>query len=192
MQYSIMNRAVFLDRDGTIAKDVHYCRRPEDFILFANAAGVIKLLNNSGFKVIIITNQSGIAKGYLSEETLGEIHKKMKEELADEGAHIDGIYYCPHHPDDNCGCRKPRPSLILQAAGDFDIDLKHSFMVGDRQKDIELGKAVGCRTILVGTLPLIHSEGAAPDAIASDLAELPGTIFKLQNNPGEIVAGGER
>ena len=114
-----MNRAVFLDRDGTIAKDVHYCRRPEDFVLFTDAAGVIKLLNNRGFKVIIITNQSGIAHGYLSEETLGEIHKKMKEELGREGARIDGIYYCPHHPDANCGCRKPKPSLILQATRDF-------------------------------------------------------------------------
>jgi len=187
-----MNRAVFLDRDGTIAKDVHYCRRPEDFVLFTDAARVIKLLNNRGFKVIIITNQSGIAHGYLSEETLGEIHKKMKEELGREGARIDGIYYCPHHPDANCGCRKPKPSLILQATRDFNIDLKHSFVVGDRQKDIELGKAVGCRTILVGALPLTNHKRAVPDAIVSDLAALPDTIFKLQNDAGEIVAGGER
>ena len=187
-----MNKAVFLDRDGTIAKDAHYCCHPEDFVLFAQAAEVIKLLNKRGFKVIIITNQSGIGQGYLSEETLGEIHKKMAEELAREGASVDGIYYCPHHPDDNCNCRKPKPSLILQAARDFDVDMEHSFMVGDRQKDIDLGKAVGCRTILVGALPLVNNAGALPDALVSDLAELPYAIFKLQAGTGKITAGDGR
>jgi histidinol-phosphate phosphatase family protein len=187
-----MNRAVFLDRDGTIAKDVHYCRRPEDFVLFTDAAKVISLLNNQGFKVIIITNQSGIAHGYLSEETLGKIHDKMKEELSRDGARLDGIYYCPHHPDANCNCRKPKPSLVIQAATDFDIDLEHSFVVGDRQKDIELGKKVGCRTILLGALPLTNHREALPDAIISELAELPATIFRLRNSPGVIAAGGER
>jgi histidinol-phosphate phosphatase family protein len=187
-----MNRAVFLDRDGTIARDVHYCRRPEDFVLFTGAAQVIKLLNDRGFKVIIITNQSGIAHGYFSEETLGEIHKKMKEELGREGVRVDGIYYCPHHPDDNCGCRKPKPALILQATRDFNIDLKHSFVVGDLQKDIELGRAAGCRTILVGALPVTNSKRAIPDAIVSDFTAVPDTIFKLQNDNGDIAAGNER
>jgi len=187
-----MNRAVFLDRDGTIAKDVHYCRRPEDFVLFTDAARVISLLSGQGFKVIIITNQSGIARGYLSEETLSEIHKKMKEGLSRDGARLDGIYYCPHHPDANCDCRKPKPSMILQAARDFQIDLEHSFVVGDRQKDIEFGKAVGCLTILIGALPLINSEGELPDAAIADLAELPGAIFKLQNDTKEMAEGGQR
>jgi len=187
-----MNRAVFLDRDGTIARDVHYCRRPEDFVLFPDAAKVIKLLNDKGFKVIIITNQSGIAHGYFNEETLGEIHNKMIEELGREGARVDGIYYCPHHPDDNCGCRKPKPALILQATRDFNIDLKHSFVVGDLQKDIELGKAVGSRTILIGALPVADSDGVTPDAIVSDLTAVPDAIFKLQNDDGDIAAGNGR
>jgi len=188
----IINRAVFLDRDGTLARDMHYCRHPEDFELFADAARVIKTINDHGFKVIIITNQSVIGRGYLSEETLREIHKKMKEELGRDGARVDGIYYCPHHPDANCGCRKPKPSLILQAARDFDIDLKHSFVVGDRQKDVELGKAVGCRTILISALPVTNHKGAVPDAIVSDVSALPNTIFKLQNNTEEVAASTER
>jgi histidinol-phosphate phosphatase family protein len=167
-----MKRAVFFDRDGTIARDVHYCRRPEDFVLFPEATKTIRLLNDHGFKVIITTNQSGVARGYFSEETLGRIHEKMKAELASEGAHVDGIYYCPHHPDDNCECRKPKPALVFQAARDLDIDLKHSFVVGDLQKDIDLGKAAGCHTILVGAPLPVNIDGAAPDAMVPDLASV--------------------
>ena len=147
------NRAVFLDRDGTMAKDVNYCARPEDFKLFPNTAKAIKLLHEHGFKVIVVTNQSGIARGYFTEETLAQIHEKMKEELAKEGAWVDGIYYCPHHPNDNCDCRKPKPKLVLQAAKEYNIDLKHSFVVGDLEMDIGLGKAVGCHTILISPNP---------------------------------------
>ncbi len=187
-----MNRAVFLDRDGTIAKNVHYCRHPEDFVLFTDAAKVIKLLNEHGFKVIIITNQSGVGRGYFDEETLGKIHEKMKEELANKGAHIDGIYYCPHHPDDNCRCRKPKPALVLQAARDFDIDLKHSFVVGDLHMDVDLGKAAGCRTILIGTPPSTDSGGTAPDAIISDLAAVTDTILGWGDDTRDSGASGER
>ena len=143
------NRAVFLDRDGTMAKDVNYCAHPEDFELFPNTAKAIKLLHEHGLKVIVVTNQSGIARGYFTEETLAQIHEKMNEELAKEGAWVDGIYYCPHHPDDNCDCRKPKPKLVLQAAKEHNIDLKRSFVVGDLEMDIGLGKAAGCRTILI-------------------------------------------
>jgi len=182
-----MNKAVFFDRDGTIAKDVHYCRRPEDFVLLADAAKVIKVLNDHGFKVIIITNQSGIAHGYFSEETLDEIHKKMREDLGREGARVDGIYYCPHPPDDNCECRKPKPLLVLRATRDFNLDLKNSFVVGDLQKDVELGKAVGCRTILVDSSPISISNKEVPDAIVADLKEVPDTIFRLQNSHGDAA-----
>ena len=187
-----MNRAVFFDRDGTIAKDVHYCRRPEDFVLFPKAAKVIKKLNKRGFKVIIVTNQSGIARGYFNEEALGNIHKKMKEELAREGAHIDGIYYCPHHPDDNCECRKPKPSLLFQAAKDLNIDLEHSFVVGDLQKDMELGKAAGCRTILIGAPSPLDSGGVAPDAIVADLAAVSDTILDWRDNTRDTEASAEK
>lgn len=173
-------RAVFLDRDGTMAKDVHYCRRPEDFRLFPNTAKAIKLLSEHGFKVIVITNQSGIARGYFTEEALAQIHEKMKAELAKEGAWIDGIYYCPHHPDDNCNCRKPKPKLVLQAAKEHDIDLKHSFVVGDLSLDIDMGKAVGCKTILLLDSPQ-EDMNISPDYIASDLLEATQYMLQWEN-----------
>jgi histidinol-phosphate phosphatase family protein len=164
------NRAVFLDRDGTMAKDVNYCARPEDFELFPNTAKAIKLLHEHGLKVIVVTNQSGIARGYFTEETLAQIHEKMKAELAKESAWVDGIYYCPHHPTDNCDCRKPKPKLVLQAAKEYDIDLKHSFVVGDLEIDIGLGKAVGCHTILISPNPGYDDQKQmSPDYTTFDL-----------------------
>lgn len=162
------NQAVFLDRDGTIAKNINYCSRPEDFELLPHTAEAISLLNQHGFKVIVITNQSGIARGHFTEDMLAKIHDKMKGELAKEGAWVDAIYYCPHHPDDNCECRKPKPKLAIQAAKDHDIELKDSLVVGDLQMDIDLGKAIGCRTILVRTLP-VNDESPKSDIVVSDL-----------------------
>ena len=144
-----MNRCVFLDRDGTIAKDVPYCPSPEQFELLPGAGEGIRQLNTVGFKVILITNQSGIGRGYFTEAALGLVHEKMKADLAISGAHLDGIYYCPHHPDDNCDCRKPKPKLILLAAQEHDIDLKQSYFVGDTADDIAAGKAAGCKTFLI-------------------------------------------
>ena len=142
-------KTVFLDRDGTIAHDAQYCSRPEDFQLLEGAAEAISLLKHHGFLVIIITNQSGLARGYFNEEALDNIHRKMRDELARGGTAIDGLYYCPHHPDDGCNCRKPQPGLVRQALAEHDIDLTLSYFVGDLPIDIELGKAIGCRTVLV-------------------------------------------
>ncbi len=174
------NRAVFIDRDGTMAKDVSYCSCPEDFELLPNTGKAIRLLNEHGFKVIVITNQSGITRGYFTEEALAEIHEKMKDELAKEGARVDAIYHCPHHPDDNCQCRKPKPKLALQAAKDHDIELDSSFVVGDLQMDIDLGKAIGCRTILIGAPPMNSDEIAKPDIIVSDLLSAAQIIVRGQ------------
>jgi len=165
------NRAVFIDRDGTMAKDVHYCRRLEDFELFPRTAKAVKLLSDNGFKVIVVTNQSGVARGYFTEETLSRIHDKMKQELAKEGAIVDAIYYCPHHPDDNCDCRKPKPRLVLQAARDYDIDLSQSFVIGDLPLDIQLGEAVGAETILVGDTLADEDIKVKPDVIVPGLWE---------------------
>lgn len=140
-----MHKAVFLDRDGTIARDVPYCSRPEDFELLPDAAEAIKLLNEHGFKVVMVTNQSGIGRGYFTKETLARIHDKMHKELANHGAHVDAIYYCPHHPDDNCECRKPKPKLVFQAARELDIDLGQAYVIGDSEMDIELARRAGCK-----------------------------------------------
>jgi histidinol-phosphate phosphatase family protein len=147
------NRAVFLDRDGTIARDVHYCRRPEDFELLPTAPEAIRLLNDSDFKVIVITNQSGIARGYFTEHTLAKIHEKMENELARDGARVDAIYYCPHHPDDGCDCRKPGTALYRRAAQEVDVDFHQSYVVGDMPMDVEAGRNLGCTTVLVATEP---------------------------------------
>ncbi len=148
-----MNKAVFLDRDGTIAQDVPYCRSPDDFELLPTVPQAIKLLNDNAFKVAVITNQSGIARGYFTEETLAQIHQKVRDELAKHGAHVDAIYYCPHHPDDGCDCRKPGTALFHKAAKDLNIDFKTSYVIGDMQMDIDAGKALGCKTVLVTTGP---------------------------------------
>jgi len=167
-----VGRAVFLDRDGTIALDVPYCSRPEDFKLFPGVAEAIKLLNNAGFKVIVITNQSGIARGYFTEKTLSLIHRKMEAELAMDGAKIDAIYYCPHHPDDGCDCRKPNTALFKKAGEDSSIDFKSSYVVGDMGLDVVAGGKMGCRTVLID-----HSEdnsvkdSAKVDYVALDILD---------------------
>lgn len=142
-------RAVFLDRDDTLCKDVPYCSRPEDLNLLPGAGEAVRRLNDAGFFVVVVTNQSGIARGHLTEKDLTLIHDKMKRDLAAFGARVDGIYHCPHHPDDGCECRKPKPAMVLRAAKDLGIDLKRSYTVGDRLHDVQMGKAVGTRTVLV-------------------------------------------
>ena len=164
-------KAVFLDRDGTIARDVNYCRRVEDFEILPGVPEAISLLNRHNFKVIVITNQSGIARGYFTEATLSRIHRHMIKELAKSGACIDAIYYCPHHPDEGCECRKPRPKLILQAAIEHNIETGLSCMVGDALKDVAAGKAAGCRAIWLNDGADIknNSESISPDYIAPNL-----------------------
>ena len=141
--------AVFLDRDGTVNRDVHYCSRPDDFELLPNVAEAIKLLNDNHIKVIMITNQSGIARGYFTEEALDDIHAKMRAILIREGAHIDAIYYCPHHPSDDCNCRKPKVGLALKAIEKYKIRIKKSFVIGDSEVDRELAEAIGCQSKII-------------------------------------------
>lgn len=170
-----MNRAVFIDRDGTIAKDVPYCSRPEDFELLPGAAEGIKLLKENGFLVIIITNQSGIARGYFTEETLSQIHQKMQMELAQHGACVDAIYYCPHHPDDGCDCRKPKPKLVFQAARDLNIDLSQSYVIGDSEMDTELAKQAGC----AGAVRIGHEATAPAVPFATSFTEAVTQVLKM-------------
>jgi len=162
-------KAVFLDRDGTIARDVHFCCRVRDFEILPDVPRAIKLLNRRGFKVVVVTNQSGVARGYLSEEKLQQIHRRMRYELAKNGAFVDAIYCCTHDPGDECDCRKPKPGLLVKATRDLGIDLSHSFMIGDGERDIEAGKAAGCRTALINTNKNGHNHSVFPDCTAPDL-----------------------
>jgi histidinol-phosphate phosphatase family protein len=159
-----------------MAEDVPYCPRPEDFKLFPGTAKAVRLLNEHGFKVLVVTNQSGVARGYFTGEALAQVHAKMESVLDEEGARLDGIYYCPHHPDDGCDCRKPKTKMVLQAATDHDIDIERSFIVGDLDTDIELGKAVGCSTVLIAQHPGTNHEPA--DYTAADLHDAAQWIMK--------------
>lgn len=155
-------KAIFLDRDGTINRYVGFLREIDQFDLIDGVAEAIKKINNAGYLAIVITNQPVIARGEVTFEQLDEIHNKMETLLGQEGAYLDGIYFCPHHPDKgfegeipelkiDCDCRKPKPGMILQAAKNFNIDLAQSWMVGDGKNDIECGKKAGCKTALIGT-----------------------------------------
>ena len=159
---NLMNKqkAILLDRDGTINKFVGFLRDINEFELLPGVADAIRRINNSGYLTIVITNQPVIARGEVTLEELAEIHRKMETLLGAEGAYLDGIYYCPHHPKRGfvgecieykieCECRKPKPGMLLQASRDFNIDLSQSWMVGDGKHDVGAGKAAGCRTAYI-------------------------------------------
>lgn len=153
-------KAIFLDRDGTINKYVGYLRTPEQFELLEGVGEAIRKINLSGYLAIVVTNQPVIARGEVTVDGLQEIHNKMETMLGKEGAYLDGVYYCPHHPDKGfageveelkivCECRKPKAGLLLQAAKDFNIDLSQSWMIGDSENDVLAGKNAGCKTALI-------------------------------------------
>ena len=154
-------KAIFLDRDGTINKYVGFLRNINDFVLIDGVAEAIKAINTSGYLAVIVTNQPVIARGEVTYEELNEIHNKMETLLGKQGAYLDAIYYCPHHPDSgfdgevkelkfDCDCRKPKPGLLLKAAEELNIDLSQSWMIGDSKNDIMAGKNAGCKTALIG------------------------------------------
>ncbi|MDY6836270.1 MAG: D-glycero-beta-D-manno-heptose 1,7-bisphosphate 7-phosphatase [Chloroflexota bacterium] len=164
--------AVFLDRDGTINRDVNYLRRVHDLEILPKVPQAINLLNRCGFKVIIVTNQSGVARGYFTHSTLNDIHTAIKHQLAQYDAFIDDIYYCPHHPNDGCSCRKPNTGLFLQAARDHAINLSTSCVVGDKHTDIAAGNALKSRAVLVTTGPTASQEkGTSADFVAATLLD---------------------
>lgn len=144
---------IFLDRDGTLNQrppKACYVEKSEEFIWLEGAKEAVRLLKESGYRVILVSNQPGIARGNLTEETLEQIHRKMQEDLEKETGHqIDAIYYCPHNWDDGCECRKPRPGMLYQAQKDFSLNLRDCVLIGDDERDIEAGEAAGCRSILV-------------------------------------------
>lgn len=150
--------AVFLDRDGTISEEVGYINHVRRLRLFPWTAEAIRNLNEAGVPVIIVTNQSGVGQGFFPEALVHEVHSRIQEELKLHGAHIDAFYYCPHHPNArlsayriDCGCRKPEAGMLEQAAREFHLDLRFSYMVGDGIRDMECGFRVGTRTLMVMT-----------------------------------------
>jgi D-glycero-D-manno-heptose 1,7-bisphosphate phosphatase len=199
-------RAVFLDRDGVLNELIYYPEHgiidspftPEQFKLLPGAAQSINKFRSMGFKVILVSNQPGIAKGHFSEEVFNQVRKKMREELAKEGTFLDGEYYCFHHPEAKvarfrveCECRKPKPGLLLQAAKEMDCDLAESWMIGDGLTDIQAGEKAGVRTILFGRVKcelchLMDEEDARPDNIASNFEEVVQIIKMTEAKYGSL------
>ena len=189
------NRAIFLDRDGTLNEEDGYISSPERFRLYSFAAEAVRLINQSDWKAIVLTNQSGVARGYFTETTLIEIHERMEESLRLQGARIDAIYYCAHHPDYgsppyrlDCDCRKPRPGLVVKAARDLNLDLSRSYVIGDRYRDVEAGHAAGARGVMVLTgLGREEYENDQlywprhPDHVAEDLLEAVKWILDCES-----------
>ena len=177
----MIKRAVFLDRDGTINKDVGYPGTYEAIRIYPFSFEAVRKLNQAGFITIVVTNQSGVGRGLIDEDILKDIHARMKEDFRAQNARLDGIYYCPHfvssaHPEYNkdCSCRKPKPGMLKKAAKEHNIDLSKSWMIGDGILDIKTGQSAGCKTIFLGWMKCdlckkMDDEKVKPDYIKQNL-----------------------
>jgi D-glycero-D-manno-heptose 1,7-bisphosphate phosphatase len=176
---------VFLDRDGTICEEMGYLNHINRLCMFPYAPEAIRLLNKRDIPVVVITNQSGVARGMFPEALVHEVHKRMTGQLAEAAARVDGFYFCPHRAEDECECRKPRPRLLERAAEEHSLDLSHSFVVGDRYADVEMAHRAGARGVLVltgygrGELQWHGKEWPRqPEFIAEDLSVAVGWILR--------------
>ncbi|MBN1614344.1 MAG: D-glycero-beta-D-manno-heptose 1,7-bisphosphate 7-phosphatase [Deltaproteobacteria bacterium] len=186
------NTAVFLDRDGTINEEAGYMDSFDKLSILPPSFEAIRLINRSGMKAVVITNQAGVAKGLFSEEHVWEIHERIQSELRERGAHIDRFYYCPHHPTEGqgkylqvCDCRKPAAGMLIRAAEEMNIDLGRSYLVGDMVKDMEAAHRAGVKAVLVRTghggnvlSDELTLDDTAPDYIADDILDAVGWIMK--------------
>lgn len=177
--------AVFLDRDGTLIRDVGYLRRSEEVEVLPKVPEALRLLRERGFKLVLVTNQSAIARGWLSEQELGEIHAVLIAALARSGARLDAIYYCPHHPFEGtgpyrrqCSCRKPDRGMIDQAMADLAVDPAVSYVVGDQDTDIALARRIGATPVLLGRSPARAEQSVDEPALAADLWEAARWIIE--------------
>lgn len=189
-----MRPALFFDRDGTLNQEVGYAGRPEDFHVFPWAAEAVRRVNQAGWAAVVVTNQAGVARGYYSEEAIGVLHGLLRDHLAAAGAHLDAIYYCPHHPRGEvagysgaCECRKPAPGMLRQAERELGLDLARSWVIGDRDLDVGLARAVGARAVLVrtgyGAAALAEGLAAEPDHVADDALAAVDWILASKAQP---------
>jgi len=188
-----MTKAIFLDRDGTVNEEMGYINHPDRFRIFPFVADSIKIFNQAGFLIIIVSNQSGIARGYFSESLVKELHEKLTMEMKKQGATITTIYYCPHHPTagavpyrQECNCRKPKPGLIQKAVKEFDISLADSYVIGDRYQDIVMAKKLNMKAGLVltgyglGEYTYHRQQWEyQPDFVGKDLLDLASQIRSI-------------
>ncbi len=178
--------AVFLDRDGTLIREVGYLRRVDQLEILPGVPEALVLLGNFGFKLVMVTNQSAVARGWLSEDELGRIHDALATELARSGVNLDGVYYCPHHPTEGngayrlkCACRKPNTGMIERACVELGLDPTASYVVGDKKGDMELARRVGATAVRIAAENDSNSEsGPAPSALAGDLLKAARWIVR--------------
>lgn len=183
-------RVVFLDRDGTLVHDRpgFYLRRPEQVRLYRNAAEALKLLRSAGYRLVVVSNQSGIGRGFLDRPRLARIHARLKAELRRSGAGLDGIYYCPHRPDDGCRCRKPSPLLARRALKELGLTLRGSAVVGDKRADVELARRLGVASVLLRTghgrdQRARYGRRLKPDHDARDILAAARWILRTKGRP---------
>jgi D-glycero-D-manno-heptose 1,7-bisphosphate phosphatase len=171
-------RVVILDRDGTIVADRHYLSEPEQLEFLAGAVDGLRAMQERGHRLIVVTNQSGVGRGLFTIEQMNAVHERLRTMVSAVGIRIDGIYACPHSPDAGCGCRKPEPGLVAQAAAELRFDPRHAVVIGDKDSDVELGKRIGAITILIGA----ERRGApspTPDFVVADLLQASAEIGGL-------------
>jgi len=178
-----MHRAVFMDRDGTVSEEIGYMYDAGLYKVFSYAGPAIRKINEHGMKAVLITNQSGVGRGYFDEASVGNVHTILQTELAAHQAKLDAIYICPHLPEAGCDCRKPNPGMLLQAQRELDIDLTRSFVIGDKSIDIEAAHNAGAKGVLVLTgygreeREKYKMKERQPDFIAEDLMEAVDAII---------------
>lgn len=175
-----MEKAVFLDRDGTINHDFGYLRDPEKVRLLPNVAKALKILLNDHWQLIIVSNQSGIGRGFYTEDQLHCVQNKVESDLESKGVNITGFYYCPHSPEQQCDCRKPKPGLLLLAAEEKNVDLSASWMIGDKISDVTAGITAGCRSILISPDAHISAEYIVKPDLLSAANHIVGQKFKYE------------
>ena len=186
--------AVFFDRDGTLINDPGYLNHPDQVQLLDGAAEALRELRGLGYRTVVVSNQSGVARGIVTEEMLEKIHGRLRELLAARGATLDKIYYCPYHPEgvieqyrQESDCRKPKPGMLLAAAREMEIDLGKSWMIGDTERDVEAGRSAGCRTILISTTRSEYGypEKSRPDHVAVNMREAVNIVKKYHRSVQE-------
>jgi D-glycero-D-manno-heptose 1,7-bisphosphate phosphatase len=194
VQDAMSNTAVFFDRDGTLINDPGYLNHPDQVQLLEGAAEALRELHSLGYRTVVVSNQSGVARGIVTEEMLEKIHERLRELLAAKGATLDKIYYCPDHPDGvieqyrkDSDWRKPKPGMLLAAAREMDIDLAKSWMIGDADRDIEAGRSAGCRTILVSATRSEYGypDKSRPDHVAVNMREAVNIVKKYHRSVQE-------
>jgi D-glycero-D-manno-heptose 1,7-bisphosphate phosphatase len=174
------DRAVFLDRDGVLMRDSNYVGHVDRVEIIDGAPQALRRLKDAGFRLFVVTNQSGVGRGYFTREAVDEIHALLNSAFGKAGVSIDRYYVCPHHPEDNCDCRKPRPKFLHEAAREFGLNLRHCFMIGDRASDVQCGLNGGTKTVLVLTgvgRETLEKGEVKSDRVAKDIAEATDWIL---------------